>query len=511
MYARLGPRIAFVCIGGAVVLAALTGLGAMFMGARYLRLDTEKALLMYAAAMPLVAAGGLAGVLASAPIIRAQLSWRGEATAERAAELWEATVSGALTVVRRACTGAAATLLPVAVVVPVVFDLPAYSAPVLLAGFALALAAWWALVAFGTELVLRPMAEDIARYLPEDFTPRARAWRLRTKALAPLPVVAAFSAMTTGAFSDLERSGPIRLAIALAIAVGTVVVAGAMFLVITRSVLDPVDDLLDATRRVREGDTKTRVPLVTADDLGELAQSFNEMLAGLRERESLREHNVALVENLRRHTDELRESRARIVAAADAERRRVERDLHDGAQQHLVLLNLKLSVLRRVVGEDPDAAALVDELRGDLGHALRELRDLAHGIYPALLENEGLPGALRQAVERAGIPASLSCDGASRYRPELEAAVYFCCLEALQNAAKHAGDGARATVRLAERDGALVFEVADDGRGFVNADVSADSAGLQNMADRIGALGGSVRVESAPGEGTMVTGAIRLA
>jgi signal transduction histidine kinase len=255
----------------------------------------------------------------------------------------------------------------------------------------------------------------------------------------------------------------------------------------------------------------SRVPLVTADDLGELAQSFNEMLAGLRERESLREHNVALVENLRRHTDELRESRARIVAAADAERRRVERDLHDGAQQHLVLLNLKLSVLRRVVGEDPDAAALVDELRGDLGHALRELRDLAHGIYPALLENEGLPGALRQAVERAGIPASLSCDGASRYRPELEAAVYFCCLEALQNAAKHAGDGARATVRLAERDGALVFEVADDGRGFVNADVSADSAGLQNMADRIGALGGSVRVESAPGEGTMVTGAIRLA
>jgi signal transduction histidine kinase len=149
------------------------------------------------------------------------------------------------------------------------------------------------------------------------------------------------------------------------------------------------------------------------------------------------------------------------------------------------------------------------ELRHELERALSELRDLAHGIYPPLLENEGLPGALGAAVRRAGLPATLSCDGAGRYSRELEAAVYFCCLEALQNASKHAGDGAKAELELAERDGALRFTVADDGHGYDAASING-SAGLQNMTDRIGALGGSLQIVSSPGYGTTVKGTVPI-
>jgi signal transduction histidine kinase len=385
-----------------------------------------------------------------------------------------------------------------------IIGLPTWVALLLVSINATVVATAWVVGVFGGEFVLRPMVEDVASYLPDDFEPTARAWRLRTKALLPLPVVALYTALMVGAFANASDNGLIRAAITWAVALATTAVAGLIFFIITRSVLDPLDELIAATRRVRAGDMSTRVPLVTADDLGQLGHSFNQMMEGLQERESLREHNVELV-------DELRESRARIVAAADAERRSVERDLHDGAQQHLVLLGLKLGMAKRKRGEDPEAAAaLIDELSGDLDRAIAELRDLAHGIYPVALESDGLPGALGEAVERAAIPATLECNGAGRYPPELEAAVYFCCLEALQNASKHAGEGAKAEVELAERDGALMFTIADDGRGYEAASVNG-SAGLQNMTDRIGALGGSLRIESATGRGTRVLGSVPLA
>jgi signal transduction histidine kinase len=145
------------------------------------------------------------------------------------------------------------------------------------------------------------------------------------------------------------------------------------------------------------------------------------------------------------------------------------------------------------------------DLRADLQRALTELRALAHGIYPALLQSEGLPGALREAVARVAIPAQLDCDGTRRYPAELEAAVYFCCLEALQNAAKHAGDDAHATVRLKPHDGMLEFEISDNGRGF-DTTAATHGAGVQNMTDRIGALGGTLQIESTPGQGTKVAG-----
>jgi signal transduction histidine kinase len=267
---------------------------------------------------------------------------------------------------------------------------------------------------------------------------------------------------------------------------------------LARGMLAPVGDLIRGTDAVRAGNLDVVVPVTSTDELGELATRFNEMVAGLRERESLRGRNLELV-------DELRASRARIVAASDEARRRVERDLHDGAQQNLVLLNLKLGLAERAAAEDPEVRALVEDARAELNRALDELRDLAHGIYPAVLTSDGLPGALAEVVEQAPIAARLECDGAGRHPPELEAAVYFCCLEALQNAAKHAGEGAQVIVRLEQDEGELRFEVADNGGGF-DAGSANGSAGLQNMADRIGALGGALLVESAPGAGTTVRG-----
>jgi signal transduction histidine kinase len=175
-----------------------------------------------------------------------------------------------------------------------------------------------------------------------------------------------------------------------------------------------------------------------------------------------------------------------------------------------VLLNLKLGLLRRKVDGDPEVAAAVDDLRADVSRAVRDLRDLAHGIYPPLLLNDGLRAALTEAAERSAIPTTVDCDGTGRYPPAFEAAVYFCCLEALQNAAKHAGPDAHATVRLGQRNGGLVFEVADDGCGC-DADAARGSSGMQNMADRVGALGGALQVASAPGTGTTVTGTVPLA
>ncbi|MEA2135354.1 MAG: hypothetical protein QOC68_3263 [Solirubrobacteraceae bacterium] len=213
---------------------------------------------------------------------------------------------------------------------------------------------------------------------------------------------------------------------------------------------------------------------------------------------------------LRLRAEELRASRARVVTAADAERRRIERDLHDGAQQQLVGLVVNLRLARRLADGDPARAkALLAELGGDAKDALEQLRELAHGIYPPLLLDRGLAEALGAAARRAGLPARVEAPAIARHSAEVEATVYFCCLEALQNAAKHAGPGARATVRLWEQAGGLLFEVADDGAGFDPAE-HPRGAGIENMRDRLGALGGSLTIASEPGGGTRVTGTLPI-
>jgi signal transduction histidine kinase len=215
------------------------------------------------------------------------------------------------------------------------------------------------------------------------------------------------------------------------------------------------------------------------------------------------------LDELRKQADELRSSRARIVASGDAERRRVERNLHDGAQQHLVAMAVNLRLARDTLAEDPSATvAMLDQLAEDVKDTIQELRELAHGIYPPLLADSGLGEALRAAGNRSPLAVGVSADGIGRYTPEIEAAIYFCCLEALQNAAKHA-PGARVGVRLWEESGGLLFSVSDDGPGFDSA-TATGGQGFVNMADRLGAIGGTVRWESHPGKGAQVLGSIPL-
>jgi len=216
--------------------------------------------------------------------------------------------------------------------------------------------------------------------------------------------------------------------------------------------------------------------------------------------------NVRLTEELLERLREIQRSRQRIVAAQDEERRRLERNLHDGAQQQLVALQVKLALAERIAEEGCRVRDQLGTLKLEATEALENLRDLARGIYPPLLADQGLQAALSSQARKATFPVSIEADGVGRYPQEAEAAVYFCCLEALQNVAKYAG-ATHAVIRLFEDGGQLSFEVSDDGAGFDTTKISYGT-GLQGMADRLSAQGGSLDVHSHPGQGTSVTGRV---
>jgi signal transduction histidine kinase len=250
------------------------------------------------------------------------------------------------------------------------------------------------------------------------------------------------------------------------------------------------------------------------------ASAFSEeddrVLADLARQVGLALHNSQLdtalqttLDELRKQADALRESRARIVASGDAERRRVERNLHDGAQQRLVALAVNLRLTRDIIVDDQESGLeMLDQLAGEVQETIQELRELAHGIYPPLLVDSGLVEALRAAANRNPLPVEIHSDGIGRYATETEAAVYFCCLEALQNAAKHAPE-AHVQLDLWEESGGLLFTVSDDGPGY-DADKATKGHGYVNMADRLGAIGGTVRWESVVGQGSVVRGSVPL-
>jgi signal transduction histidine kinase len=215
--------------------------------------------------------------------------------------------------------------------------------------------------------------------------------------------------------------------------------------------------------------------------------------------------NVGLASELRNRLDQLRSSRQRLVHAQDEERRRLERNLHDGAQQHLVALKVKLGLAQMLMTSSPDKAKVtLAQLKSDADEALETLRDLARGIYPPLLADKGLVAALESQARKAVVPVRVEADGVGRYPQDVEAMVYFCVLEALQNVQKYANP-TNVMVRVRGSAGRLAFEVEDDGAGFDTAMVKK-GAGLTNMVDRVEALGGSVDVTSAPGAGTRVSG-----
>jgi signal transduction histidine kinase len=204
---------------------------------------------------------------------------------------------------------------------------------------------------------------------------------------------------------------------------------------------------------------------------------------------------------------EVRASRSRIAASAERERRRIERDLHDGAQQRLVALRIELELAEELVRRDPEQGARrLHALESEVDEALEELRALAHGVYPSLLADRGLPEALRAVLDRFPISGRLDERAIGRYAPEVESAVYFCVLEALQNALKHARGVRRVAVRLVgEASGELRFSVDDDGAGLPRAALRT-GAGLRGMRDRIAAVGGTVELTARPGGGTLVDG-----
>jgi signal transduction histidine kinase len=225
------------------------------------------------------------------------------------------------------------------------------------------------------------------------------------------------------------------------------------------------------------------------------------LLSHLAEQAGLVLKNVGLSADLQTRVDELRASRQRLVGAQDQERRRLERNLHDGAQQHLVALKVKLGLAEVLLGRDPDKAkSTLEQLKGDADEALQTLRDLARGIYPPVLAEQGLPSALRAQARKATLPVTVDANGIGRYAQDTEAALYFCTLEALQNIQKYAG-ASNATVRLHEEGDQLCAEVVDDGRGFDVA-TTARGNGLTNMEDRLDALGGTLDISSTPGRGT---------
>jgi signal transduction histidine kinase len=210
--------------------------------------------------------------------------------------------------------------------------------------------------------------------------------------------------------------------------------------------------------------------------------------------------NVRLVEDVRA-------SRQRLVAAQDEERRRLERNIHDGAQQQLVALAVKARLARRLTEREPaKAAEMLGQIEAETQAALEDLRDLARGIYPPLLADRGLVAAIEAQSRKSNLGVEVDGSGLGRYPAEVEATVYFCALEALQNVAKYA-DADRTVIRLTQSNGSLSFEVEDDGHGFDPKAVAAGS-GLQGMADRLAAVGGSFEIRSAPGRGTTVAGRV---
>jgi signal transduction histidine kinase len=241
----------------------------------------------------------------------------------------------------------------------------------------------------------------------------------------------------------------------------------------------------------RPGESLTPIELKLMDDLAHQA--------------GLVLKNVGLTAELLARLEDLRASRQRLVAAQDDERRRLERNLHDGAQQNLVAIKVKLGLAEMLADKDPDKARdMLAQLKGDTDEALETLRDLARGIYPPLLADRGLAAALESQARKATLPVEVDAADVGRYPQDIEAAVYFCVLEALQNIQKYA-QATTAAVRLRADNGDLHFEVEDDGIGFDPA-TQKKGSGTQNMEDRLDALGGSVTVRSAVGAGTTVAG-----
>jgi signal transduction histidine kinase len=260
--------------------------------------------------------------------------------------------------------------------------------------------------------------------------------------------------------------------------------------VLFRALTRPLMALTDTAGLVAWGDLSASFQTRRRDEIGRLADSLQRMTTALR-----------------RQAAELQESAKRIVSAQDAERRRLARDLHDGAQQRLVSLSLALELAKRAAERGQQTEQALDQASGELADALSELRELARGIHPAVLTDGGLRAAIESLAERSPVAATVEAAPEARFPGPVEATAYFIVSEALTNVAKYAA-ASKVTISVRENDGMLLVEVADDGVG--GADPTRGS-GLQGLADRAAALGGRLRVDSPPGNGTRVAAEVPCA
>ncbi len=225
---------------------------------------------------------------------------------------------------------------------------------------------------------------------------------------------------------------------------------------------------------------------------------------------SLSLENQRLAADVAHLVGEMRDTQSRAAASADDAREQIERDLHDGAQQRLIMLRMKLQLAAERSGNAaPDTTEELNQLGTEVQLAIDELRALAAGVFPAVLGDFGPVAALKQAIRAAPVPTTVSGANVGRYRREIERAIYFCCLEALQNTYKHANTATSSAVRISTRGRELTFEVTDNGLGF-DVGTVALGAGLRNMHDRVASLGGSLTIDAGRGHGTRITGAIPL-
>lgn len=354
---------------------------------------------------------------------------------------------------------------------------------------------------FTAQLAARPVIRDVARYLENHPpTPPGASVRLRLLAIAPallIPPLFWGSAVTVqpGAATS-QPLGGLVIGAAIVAALGVPLV-----LLLAHSTLQPLNDLLRVAEGLKTGDMTMRVPELSADEHGRLAHAFNEAIAGLAERERLAAENTSLL-------TEVQASRARILEASDAERRRVERNIHDGAQQRLVGTALKLQLLEEEAAGGAGSERvreLARQASRGLHDALDDLRDLARGLHPTVLETDGLQPALEQLAARAPVPVALDLS-VERYAPTIESTIYFLASEALANVAKYS-EATRAEISVQRRNGSLVVCVADDGVGGARPD---RGSGLTGLADRVAALGGAFSIDSPDGAGTTLTATVPL-
>lgn len=498
LYTRLGPSMLWlVPVWGALVGAFAVTI-VVLAGWRYF--DTTPLTMLLACAGWLVVdvtiGGGilwrarhdLGPALASADALR---------TPEQAAEACHALVDA-----RRVARGYCWTLIALtplhAATFTIVLDQPWwFTFPAMVAALTAIGGVITALTA-AIDVLQRPVRKAVFVHLPPDFELHERRTALILQPITLSPIPTLIAALVVGAFSNLGGDGVGRFAIAAGI--GVLLVVSISLVVTLRAIawVTPIEDLIAAATRVEDGDLSASIPVVGSDETGTLAHHFNAMLVGLRERESLR---TDLVDR----EAELRASRDRIITAGDTERRRVERNLHDGAQQRLVALQLDLRLLEdaATVAVQPHLSALAAEAGLDLKGALDELRDLARGLHPMVLDSDGLAPAIRQLTDRSTIPATVSVD-VERLPSSVEATLYFVASEALANVAKHAAATA-VTVRVAYADGDVRLQVTDDGVGGARGTLGS---GISSLADRVDAAGGVLRVESHRGAGTTVEATI---